>query len=200
ACWARVAAAPRLERGRWFRLSPDRAESDTEDEEDDEEEENKEDAGRDYPALKDEAVINIALVNFLNAVTLGTGTERWWNPERKAFHASFGTDANGEPVGLEAHVDGHLQELGTGHTHALVEISQAAQTGHNPERRPIVSQDRDQIFVTFAGYDANYLRYLGGDPGPVSFLTMHEFGSWDIRNPDHMNFFGALVVAIATPP
>ncbi|PYH89304.1 hypothetical protein BO71DRAFT_336988, partial [Aspergillus ellipticus CBS 707.79] len=41
-----------------------------------------------------------------------------------------------------------------------------------------VSQNRHQIFITFAEYDANYIHYLNDDPPPAGasrpFLRMHQ--------------------------
>lgn len=64
-------------------------------------------------------------------------------------------------------------------------------------RRALVSQDRDENFVTFAEYDHRYLSYLKGEQGPISFLTLHEFGPWNIQDAQAMGFVGTLALAIA---
>lgn len=116
--------------GGLLRVPLDRAESDTEDEEGEGEGEGG--TGR-RPAIKDQAIVNMAVINLLNAVTLGTGSGRWWSPERKSFQALSGTNARGERVAFEARVDGHLQDVERPwRTHALVEVKR---TGRNDKVR-----------------------------------------------------------------
>lgn len=67
-------------------------------------------------------------------------------------------------------------------------------------RRIHVSQDRQEIFLTFAEYDDDYLAYLN-DKTPrstaPSFLTMHQYGPWDTENPSDMAKLGPILLAIA---
>lgn len=53
----------------------------------------------------------------------------------------------------------------------------------------LVSQDRHEIFLTFAIYDDNYLDYSNGNLAierPPSLTTMQEFGRWStLICPDH---------------
>ncbi|KAH8812178.1 hypothetical protein F5884DRAFT_304549 [Xylogone sp. PMI_703] len=75
------------------------------------------------------------------------------------------------------------------------------QTGicRRPKRRIMVSQDLDQVWVTFGEYDRAYLQYLRGaarDGDDQSFLTMHEYGPWDVRDENAMRNLGPLIHAI----
>lgn len=61
-----------------------------------------------------------------------------------------------------------------------------------------ISQDRHEIFLTFAEYGESYLKYLkeGLSPGdPEPFLTLHEFGPWDIKDARHMQELGPIILA-----
>lgn len=62
-----------------------------------------------------------------------------------------------------------------------------------------MSQDRHEIYITVADYDQNYVKYLENelteaeDPG---FMTMHQYGPWDIRNLEDMQEVAQYLVAI----
>ncbi|KAL2001148.1 hypothetical protein VTN02DRAFT_2194 [Thermoascus thermophilus] len=68
-----------------------------------------------------------------------------------------------------------------------------------PGRHLHISQDRHQIFLTFAEYDESYLKYLkeGLSPGDLElFLNLHEFGPWwDIKDVRHMQELGPIILA-----
>lgn len=62
----------------------------------------------------------------------------------------------------------------------------------------LVSQNRHEVYLTFATYDEAYLRYLNGPShpnDPTSFLEMHEYGPWDTYNSSHMNKLGRILLA-----
>lgn len=67
-------------------------------------------------------------------------------------------------------------------------------------RRFQVSQDRHEIWLSFAEYDDEYLRYIEHgfqDPErPRSFLTMHEFGPFDTRSESHMTELAVILLAL----
>ena len=85
-------------------------------------------------------------------------------------------------------------------------------TSEGDRRRILVSQDRDEIYVTFATYDESYIEYiLQGEKkvNPLrkavknitgdkesSFLTMHEYGPFITNAPNHMRYFGWLILII----
>jgi hypothetical protein len=67
-------------------------------------------------------------------------------------------------------------------------------------RRIHVSQDRHEIFLTFAEYDDDYIAYLKNETpksANPSFLTMHEYGPWDTQKPSDMKELGPILLAIA---
>ena len=64
-------------------------------------------------------------------------------------------------------------------------------------RRFLVSQDRHEIYLTFAIFDSSYVRYLKeGTKEGEPFLRMHEFGPFDIRKVGHMKKVGELILAL----
>lgn len=73
----------------------------------------------------------------------------------------------------------------------------------NENSRLLISQDDDQVWLTFAEYDKEYEDYIRNIP-PMrrkkskkrSFLTMCEHGPWDIDNPEMMRQLGSLILAL----
>ncbi|GAB1204501.1 hypothetical protein APSETT445_003156 [Aspergillus pseudonomiae] len=91
--------------------------------------------------------------------------------------------------------------------------------------RALISQDRHEIFLTFAEYDHKYLAYLKNKPfqiepsetgksqnkasghelsahqtpdtGASSFLTMHQYGPWDTQQRSNMAGLGPILLAIS---
>lgn len=63
-----------------------------------------------------------------------------------------------------------------------------------------MSQDRHQIFITFADYDSSHVQYLNNKL-PLSsarpFLKMHEFGPWSTMVRSDMEEVGGILLAIA---
>lgn len=63
-----------------------------------------------------------------------------------------------------------------------------------------ISQDRHQIWLSFAEYDDEYIRYIehgSQDPGcPRSFLTIHEFGPFNTLKESHMTESAVLLLAL----
>ncbi|KAF7173674.1 hypothetical protein CNMCM5623_005900 [Aspergillus felis] len=61
----------------------------------------------------------------------------------------------------------------------------------------LVSQDRHEIYLTFAPYTQAYKGYLGGEEAKAdSFLVMKTFGPWRTCDPAQMNDFGHILLAI----
>ncbi|KAL4954515.1 hypothetical protein BDW69DRAFT_205141 [Aspergillus filifer] len=69
---------------------------------------------------------------------------------------------------------------------------------NKPGRRIHISQDRHQIFILVPEYNSDYVAYLN-DPSQDSdtFMTVHEFGPFDIREHGHMKQLGPILFAIA---
>ncbi|OQD67330.1 hypothetical protein PENDEC_c039G03703 [Penicillium decumbens] len=61
--------------------------------------------------------------------------------------------------------------------------------------RMLISQDRHEIFISIASYSATYMEYLKGTQGEHGdFLTVYEYGPWDIRSSSNMEHFANLIV------
>ena len=76
-----------------------------------------------YPPTKDEQIVNVALVVFLNALTIHFSTIKRceWTMHRKAFVSKF------EEAKFESRTDGYLDD-GKGNAYALVEVKPIART------------------------------------------------------------------------
>ncbi|KAE8155000.1 hypothetical protein BDV25DRAFT_146823 [Aspergillus avenaceus] len=175
-----------------------------------------------YPQTKDEQIVNTALVDFLNALTMHFPQANDWTLHRKSFKAAF------QHASFEARTDGYLEDDGSSdRVRALIEVKpmlrekkrnpicmqEAAQMVawiksdpdprgvlNLPGRRLHVSQDRHQIFITFAEYDSSYIQYLNNTLPPDSprpFLKMHEFGPWNTMVKNDMENIGSILLAIA---
>lgn len=62
----------------------------------------------------------------------------------------------------------------------------------------MICQDRHEIYLVIATYNAENLRYLDGTLQgiPQSFLTMHEIGPFELRSKGHMRNLGAILLAL----
>lgn len=63
-----------------------------------------------------------------------------------------------------------------------------------------VSQDRNEIWLIFAEYGGDYVRYLNNALGPnekPGFLVMHQFGPWDTQRLSDMAHLGKILLGIA---
>lgn len=67
-------------------------------------------------------------------------------------------------------------------------------------RRFHVSQDRHEIWLIFAEYDEEYIKYIQdgsyNPDSPLSFLKMHEFGPFDTLKRDDMAELGPILLAL----
>ena len=70
----------------------------------------------------------------------------------------------------------------------------------NCGRRALVSQDHQEIYLTFAEYDEQYVEYIRDEHLTTkkshSFLTMNEFGPLYINNHQHMMRLGIYILAL----
>ncbi|RMD40499.1 hypothetical protein DV735_g4619, partial [Chaetothyriales sp. CBS 134920] len=169
-------------------------------------------------AVEDEQIVNIALLIFLNAITVPytKGTNEW-SPYRCPFVVK---DAGGNKV-YEARVDGLLRDKATRtQTKALVEVKphprrdttrmqEAAQMAawisnypppgyeQDPKevyKRLLVSQDKQMIYVSIASFDAEYVKYIQGKPtSTTSLLSMIEYGPFDVGIKRHMEALGFIM-------
>ncbi|CAG7965210.1 unnamed protein product [Penicillium nalgiovense] len=77
--------------------------------------------------------------------------------------------------------------------------------------RLLVSQDRENIYLTFAKFNSSYVHYicddilspklsapLGKQPSTESkFLTMYEYGPFDTGKDNHMDSLGQILLAFS---
>ncbi|PWY86572.1 hypothetical protein BO94DRAFT_624752 [Aspergillus sclerotioniger CBS 115572] len=173
-----------------------------------------------YPRTKDEQIVNTALVDLLNAFIIPYKLPVYWTLHRKQFIATF---ENGH---FEARTDGCLEDRRS-ETYAIVEVKpmlreresiriqmqesaeMVAWIKSDPDPdgflsscglRVLVSQDRHEIFLTFADYGFDYVKYLNNTLGPdekPGFLTMHQFGPWDTTRGGDMKQLGSILLALA---
>ena len=63
-------------------------------------------------------------------------------------------------------------------------------------RYVLVSQHRQEVYVSVAQYDDGYLKYMKGEDkdSDRSFLTMHCFGPWDILYYKHIHQIARLLL------
>ena len=64
--------------------------------------------------------------------------------------------------------------------------------------RIIISQGRQEIYISVAKYDDNYIVYL--ETGKVQnnpFITIHQFGPWSTHSSAAMRELGPIILAIS---
>ncbi|PLB55575.1 hypothetical protein P170DRAFT_484535 [Aspergillus steynii IBT 23096] len=177
-----------------------------------------------YLPTKDEEIVTAALFNLLCGLTVHTGIPNRWTVHRKAFkaqfsHASFEARVDGylEDISEESEKVRALVEVKpVKRAKKIVKIvmQEAAQMAawiksdpdengclNRPGRcsRLHVSQDRHEIFITFAEYDKEYIKYLNddSDTDDLHFLTLHQFGPWNTTSPARMRDLGKFLLAIS---
>ena len=60
-----------------------------------------------------------------------------------------------------------------------------------------MSQDQQEIFVTLARYDDDYVSYLFQERAKESLLEMTDYGPFNVLNAVHMKYLGRLVLAVS---
>ncbi|GAQ08026.1 hypothetical protein ALT_5347 [Aspergillus lentulus] len=161
----------------------------------------------------DEQCVNMALISFLDAVSLNLPDYKCkWGIARLAFKVDFhrasmkartdgylygptGGDEAFAIVETKAH-----QRKKTTKTGGQVYMQESAEMvawilkDESEERkvpldnqRLLVAQDREEIYLVWASYDASYVDYLEGKPtsGNV-FMTMNEIGPFKTQDDAHM--------------
>ncbi|KAL4966500.1 uncharacterized protein BDV14DRAFT_171191 [Aspergillus stella-maris] len=175
-----------------------------------------------YPATIDEQIVNAALLDLLCALIMHFNLPFEWTLHRVPLLADFATASytartDGYLVATEDKREGKR-------IRALVEVKavlrdkqekdiamqEAAQmvawiTNHpdiggylnKKGRRIHVCQDRHEIYLVYAEYDDDYLKYLGGEEKPDAFMKLHQFGGWDTGDLESMVHLAPILVAIA---
>ncbi|OJD10982.1 hypothetical protein ACJ73_09640 [Blastomyces percursus] len=178
-----------------------------------------------FPPVSDENVVNTGLIGFASVVTFSIkGVKAHWSQKRKGYKVG---ENNGTKL-YEARTDGHLSLPNDSNSKAIVEVKptmrgesprvrmqETAQMaawihvergtigGKKPEeerfRRLLLSQDRHEIYIILADYDADYVDYLTNpnrDSACQSFLTMNEFGPWDISDAGAVEEIASIILAV----
>ncbi|KAJ5819122.1 hypothetical protein N7474_004713 [Penicillium riverlandense] len=170
-----------------------------------------------WTPTRDEQIVNTALLEYLNALTVNIPEVQCdWSSARLAFKAEFGQ------AHMEARTDGFLKGEGMEEAFAILEVKprvrdregdpaiqyqeSAQMVGwilHDEKntrkvalpKRLIISQDRNEIYITEASYKDEYVQHLKDkDAEPAGFLTMQEYGPWNIDDHKHMRHLAKIVV------
>ncbi|RAK98449.1 uncharacterized protein BO80DRAFT_361507 [Aspergillus ibericus CBS 121593] len=170
-----------------------------------------------YPPTKDEQIVNTALLVFLDSITLHFNLSVGWSLHRMALTAEF-TNAK-----FEARTDGYLSDH-SGDIKAIIEVKPMLRQKKKPQiliqeshqivaglltdfRSPItqrrnkprliISQDRQEIYISLAEYNADYITYLlTGEVRNNPFLVMRQFGPWNTNSSGAMAELGPILLAL----
>ncbi|PYI32579.1 hypothetical protein BP00DRAFT_424761 [Aspergillus indologenus CBS 114.80] len=178
-----------------------------------------------FPGKSDENIVNTLMISFANIVTFCVPEVKGhWTQERKGFKVV--NEAKSKLY--EARTDGHFSLYGAEHSKVIIEVkpmdrsncprvrmqetAQMAAWIHAERdiettspakrqrfRRLLISQNRLQIFLIVAEYDAEYVDYVTNPKRKEeckSFLRMHEFGPWDIVNSKEVGDIAAIILAV----
>ncbi|KAJ5579541.1 uncharacterized protein N7459_005526 [Penicillium hispanicum] len=147
-----------------------------------------------YPPSKDEEIVNFALIDFLNGLTVHFPDAKDWTPHRVSLKATF------KDRSYEARTDGYLEDsFKSNKVRALVEVK-PMQRNSKLLRIFLVSQDREEIYITFAEYSKEYVHFLNKKSPPGTeppFLTMRSYGPWVTSTMRDMEKVGSILLAIA---
>ncbi|KAJ5584401.1 uncharacterized protein N7459_004201 [Penicillium hispanicum] len=106
-----------------------------------------------YPQTKDEQIVNTALVDFLNALSMHFPQASDWTLHRKSFKAEF------QRAFFEARTDGYLEDRGSSdRVRALIEVKPMLR---EKKRIPIRMQEAAQMVA-----------WIKSDPDPTGILNL----------------------------
>ncbi|KAJ5936325.1 hypothetical protein N7454_005623 [Penicillium verhagenii] len=167
------------------------------------------------PEAEDEATVNAAGIVFLQALSHLAGvTHLEWVLNRVQLSCPI-------PNKFDSYTDGALRSIQDGNIFAVFEakkrrrddwcdriaIQETCQLAgwhlrDSAEKEAcfndhllLVSQDRDEFFVTFAKYNESYNRYMMGSATEKPFLVLHRSGPYNIGKADEMVMFGRIIIA-----
>ncbi|KAK2762227.1 hypothetical protein FQN54_001237 [Arachnomyces sp. PD_36] len=171
------------------------------------------------PPTPDEQIVNTALILLLDALTVHfCGLTHYWTIHRYAFIVNCGEK------NFEARTDGYLKDKKSGKVGAIVEVKpnrrekdagkvrlqESAQmvgwvangapkwSAEFKGRHLLISQDRDEIYLTFAQFDEAYRDYVmqkRPPTDPPSFMKMREYGPWKTKNTKDMAHLSRFLLA-----
>ncbi|KAI0429810.1 hypothetical protein F5Y09DRAFT_309437 [Xylaria sp. FL1042] len=181
-----------------------------------------------FKAIQDEQIVNTALIEYLNALAIHcTQLKANWTLHRIPLIAH---DRQRVKT-YEARVDGYLKRRRDEKPLAIIEVKPFARSQkkqairmqesaqmaawinqYRPDMsklsdkkqkmsRLLISQDRHQIYLNFASFNADYVDYIcdkqGIDLDAVSLLQMNEYGPFDVGIQSDMSQLGELVLGYA---
>ncbi|KAI1421868.1 hypothetical protein F5Y12DRAFT_664252 [Xylaria sp. FL1777] len=181
--------------------------------------------GARFGAIEDEQIVNTALIEYLNALAIHyPKLEADWtlhrlpltarnNAGQKTYEAR--TDgylkrrSDGAPLVI-LEVKPHRRTPKKNETRMQEAAQMAAWISQYPPRnlesmranklkdeRLLISQDKDEIFLTFAEFDASYVDYICHQrPDSSSHLTMNEYGPFQVSSESAMKQLGQLVLGL----
>ncbi|KAI0435027.1 hypothetical protein F5Y09DRAFT_158661 [Xylaria sp. FL1042] len=188
--------------------------------------------GANSGAVVDEQIVNTALIEYLNALAIHyPELEADWTLHRLPLIAQNGDRGKTYEARIDGYLrrrdDGmplvilEVKPYQRSWKRDEVRMQEGAQmaawinrypprnlenmrTPNKKDRRLLISQDRDEIYLTFAEFDADYVDYVCHKPidpheprRPRSFLTMTEYGPFDVGNRKAMKKLGELVLGLA---
>ncbi|PYH64302.1 uncharacterized protein BO88DRAFT_429656 [Aspergillus vadensis CBS 113365] len=179
----------------------------------------------DFPQVSDEIMVNAYLLGLASVVTFSVeGVEAHWTPERKGYKVcdekgiklyEARTDghmflySNGETkaiVEVKPVVRAELprvmmQEVAqmAAWIHAEKDVAYEEKLAEQWFRRLLWSMNRHELYIIIAEYNGDYVDYLTNPRREAeceSFMTMNQFGPWDIRNSTQVAEFAAILLAV----
>ncbi|KAJ5576614.1 hypothetical protein N7535_003540 [Penicillium sp. DV-2018c] len=173
------------------------------------------------PDAEDEASPNAAAIILLQTVSHLAHSHLEWILNRVHFICQFDTTK------FTAFTDGALRSKRTRGVFALIEAKKRQRTVHHEtilmqeacevvgwvmnnsremarfkEHFMLISQDRHELFITFASIEEAYERYLRNGTDTDSFLVMKTYGPYSTGSCEEMNEFGQIIlgsILIANP-
>ncbi|KAL2814678.1 hypothetical protein BDW59DRAFT_177902 [Aspergillus cavernicola] len=176
-----------------------------------------------FPRVSDENIVNSLLIGFASSVTFSIeGVKCHWTEERKGFKVA---DDTGTKL-YEARTDGHLFLSMNEDSKVIVEVKPATRARcprvrmqetaqmvawihverdiirdkvNDKFRRLLISQNRHEIYLIIAEYDAEYVDYITNpkrDKKCNSFIKMNEYGPWDISNRNQVESIASIILAV----
>ncbi|KAL3481970.1 hypothetical protein BJX99DRAFT_253093 [Aspergillus californicus] len=168
----------------------------------------------------DEAPVNVSLICLLQGIldTSSTPVTRWRHTKVR-FHAIFGTLPGGVKRSMMAITDGQLQSVVDHSVKAIVECKKSERKNTDtsigmqevalfvawirefhtgPNLRVLVSQDRMQLYITFAETPINWRGFLLNNrtSGPRSFMRLYRFGPWNLTQANQVKQAAAILLSI----
>ncbi|KAE8148500.1 hypothetical protein BDV25DRAFT_168393 [Aspergillus avenaceus] len=151
-----------------------------------------------FPRVSDENVVNSFLVYLANAITLPFNEIKGhWSQERKGFVVVI---IEVKPMTRNESPRVMLQETAQIVAWIYAEPDNIqGKTRTERFRRFLLCQNRHEIYLVVADYDADYVDYVtnpGRDSECQSFLKMNQLGPWSIADPADIMTIATVILAM----